>query len=108
MEKDNLNNYLRGWILGNFEPSLVKTDEFEIGIKKYKKFDNEEAHYHKLSTEWTVVIYGVIKMNDVVYVKDDIIKVGKFEVIKFECVEDATTLVIKSPHVKGDKYLVEE
>src|SRR5258708_6027720 len=104
MTTKNLNNFVRGWLIGDFDPALVKTSEFEIGIKRYNKGDTEPAHYHKLSTEWTIVVEGVIKMNNEIYKKDDIVEVNMNETIKFECLEDAITVVVKQPHVKGDKY----
>ena len=105
MELKNLNNFVRGWVIGNFEPSLCKTNEFEIGIKRYNAGDKEPAHYHKESLEYTIVVEGVIKMNDTIYKKDDIVEVKQWETITFECIEDAITVVIKTPHVPNDKYL---
>jgi hypothetical protein len=105
MIKKNLNEFFRGWFIGNFEPSMLKTDDFEIGIKRYNKGDFETAHYHKEAIEYTVIVEGVVKMNDVIYKKDDIIEVAQWETIRFECLEDAVTVVIKTPCVKGDKYL---
>ncbi len=104
MVKKDLKDFVRGWLIGNFDPSLVKTSEFEIGIKRYNKGDTEAAHYHKESIEWTVIVEGVVKMNNIIYKKDDIVEVVQWETIQFECIEDAITVVIKSPHVKGDKY----
>jgi hypothetical protein len=101
----NLKDFFKGWFVGNFEPSMLKTDDFEIGIKRYNKGDVEESHYHKEAIEYTVVIEGIVKMNDIIYKKDDIIEVQKMETISFECLEDAVTVVIKTPCVKGDKYL---
>jgi hypothetical protein len=106
MIKYNLSNFYKGWIIGAFEPSIFKTDDFEIGIKKYRKNDVEPMHYHKEAVEYTIIIEGVVKMNDVIYKKDDIIEVQLWETIRFECLEDAVTIVIKTPSVKGDKYIV--
>ncbi len=104
MIKKDLKDFVRGWLIGNFDPSLVKTSEFEIGIKRYNKGDIEPAHYHKLSIEYTIVVEGVIKMNNNIYKKDDIVEVVQWETIQFECLEDAITVVIKTPHVREDKY----
>ena len=59
-----IEDFIRGWFIGNFEPSLFNTKDFEVGIKKYKKGTKEKAHYHKLAKEFTVVINGIIKMNN--------------------------------------------
>ena len=39
MKKYNLEDFKLGWIIGNFEPSILRTDQFEVSIKKYKKTD---------------------------------------------------------------------
>ncbi len=106
MTTKNINDFLRGWIIGNFENSLVQTSEFEIGIKRYLKGDKEPAYYYKESMQHIIVIEGVIKFNDVVYKKDDIVEIVQWETVTFECLEDCTAVVIKSPHIKGDKYYV--
>ncbi len=32
MIRDDLKNMFRGWFVGNFEPSIYKTDQFEVGV----------------------------------------------------------------------------
>ena len=36
MKTDNLNNFIKGWVIGSFDPSLFQTDDFEISIKREK------------------------------------------------------------------------
>jgi hypothetical protein len=55
MKKYNLQNFSKGWFIGNFEPSLFSTDQFEVAVKFYKKGDSETSHHHKISTEYTIV-----------------------------------------------------
>ena len=38
-----LNTFTRGWFLGKFDPSIIKTD-FEVAVKEYKAGDHEKAH----------------------------------------------------------------
>lgn len=106
MIKENLNNFTRGWFIGNFEPSLFKTNDVEVAIKKYKKGDHEDRHYHKISTEYTVVISGKILMNNQEYLADDLIMISPNEDTDFICLEDAVTVVVKLPGANNDKYLV--
>ncbi len=105
MKVTDLKDYTKGWIMGAFSPSLFKTNDFEVAIKRYTKGEIEPAHYHKVATEYTIIVEGVVKMNDTIYKKDDIIEVAQSETIRFECLEDAITVVVKTPCVKGDKYL---
>jgi len=97
-----LKDFIKGWIVGDFEPTLYKTNEIEVGVKEYKKGDKEKPHLHKIATEITILIRGKIKMKEVMNEGD--IVVLKHEYCGFEALEDSTLLVIKYPSVKGDKY----
>lgn len=102
----NIKNFTKGWIIGNFDPSIVKTKDIEIGLKYYNKGQIDDEHYHKIITEYTIVVYGKVKMLDNVYSNGDIIKIVPMQINKFECLEDACVLVIKTPSIIDDKYLV--
>lgn len=107
MKKERIENFTRGWFIGNFEPSLHKTNDFEIAIKEYKKGDKEERHLHKIATEYTIIVSGKVKMNGVEYQEGDIIVVEPNESCDFECLEDETkNVVVKIPGANNDKYLV--
>lgn len=105
MRKYNLTNFTKGWFIGNFEPSLFKTNNFEIAIKKYKNGDYEDLHMHKISTEWTIIISGKVKMNEIEYSEGDIIQINNGEYSNFCCLSDVTTCVVKIPCVENDKFL---
>jgi len=105
MIKSNLNNFFKGWFIGNFEPTLDNTDDFEVAIKRYKKADYEESHVHKISTEYTIIITGTVIMNGKKYTDDDIIVIEPGEYTDFECLTDVVTCCVKTPSSKNDKYL---
>lgn len=105
MNKLSLNNMIRGWFCGNFEPSLIKSDKFEIGIKRYKAGDKENQHYHKQTKEITVIISGQVRMNNIEYGQDDIVIIDKFESTDFEALTDAVTCVVRDGSFNNDKYL---
>lgn len=102
----NLENFTKGWIIGNFSPSLFKTKDIEIAIKAYKSGDKEKTHIHKIATEYTIVITGTIKMLNNIYTNGEIVIIHPNVKNQFECIEDAILLVIKTPSVIGDKYEV--
>jgi quercetin dioxygenase-like cupin family protein len=104
MKKDNLKNFINGWFIGNFNPSLLLTDNFEIAVKRYKAGNSEKSHVHKIATEYTIIIDGEVEMNKNKYLKDDIIIIEPNNWTDFYCLTDVTTLVIKIPSVKEDKY----
>jgi macrodomain Ter protein organizer (MatP/YcbG family) len=107
MEKFNLNNFIKGWIVGHFDPALIKTTDFEVAIKRYKAGDYEKSHHHKVAIEFTIIVDGVVEMNNKTYIKDDIIKIEQNESTDFECLTDVTTVVIKTPSIDNDKYINE-
>lgn len=105
MKKFNLKDFVRGWFVGNFEPTLLKTDDFEVSVRRFNKGDSEDRHTHKIATEWTIIVEGAVEMNGNLYYKDDIIKIEPNESTDFKCLTDVISVVIKTPCVKGDKYI---
>ena len=106
MRTARLEDMVKGWFVGNFEPTLIKTNDVEVAVKSYNKGDYEEKHYHKIATELTVIIQGRVKMNGVEYKKGDIIVMEPMEATDFECLEDGTqNVVVKYPCANNDKYL---
>ena len=106
MKTARLEDMVKGWFVGNFEPSLLKTNDVEVAVKSYNKGDYEEKHYHKIATEITVVTSGRVKMNGVEYNKGDIIIIEPMEEADFEALDDNTlNVVVKYPGANNDKYL---
>ena len=101
----NLNEFFKGWFVGNFEPTLNTTEDFEVAVKRYKAGDYEEKHHHKIATEITVIVEGEVEMNGVKYVKDDIITIQPNESTDFKCITDVVTVVVKTPSINNDKYI---
>ncbi len=108
MKTAKLEDMIKGWFVGNFEPTLLKTNDVEVAVKSYKKGDYEEKHYHKIATEITVIITGKVKMNGIEYKAGDIVVMEPMESTDFECLEDDTqNVVVKYPGANNDKYLGE-
>lgn len=107
MKVAKLEDMVKGWFVGNFDPTLIKTNEVEVAVKEYKKGDYEEKHYHKIATEITVIVSGRVKMNGIEYSKGDIIVIEPNEATDFEALEDTINTVVKYPGANDDKYLGE-
>jgi mannose-6-phosphate isomerase-like protein (cupin superfamily) len=105
MKKFNLNEMVKGWFVGDFDPSVLKTNDVEVAIKKYNEGDHESAHFHKIATEITVVLSGKVKMFDKVFADGDIIVIQPGEMTAFMALTDVTTVVVKYPGAKNDKYM---
>ena len=105
MKTAKLQDMVKGWFIGNFEPSLCKTNDVEVAVKEYKAGDYEDRHHHKIATEYTVIIKGRVRMNGVEYAAGDIIVMEPNESTDFECLEDGTVnVVVKLPGASNDKY----
>lgn len=107
MKKFKLSNFTKGWIIGDFEPALVRTGKFEFGIKVYRQGDKDNKHFHKVADEFTVIISGKFKVNGEICQNGEIIWFQPYDISDFECLEEGSTVIIKVPSVKGDKYICE-
>lgn len=107
MQKFKLENFTRGWFVGDFSPNILQSKECEIGIKHYKKGECEERHFHKIATEITAIIKGRVQMNGVIYESGDIVLIEPKQSTDFKALEKSITCVVKVPSVKNDKFLGE-
>ena len=105
MKNFKLSEFTRGWLIGNFDPSIIKTDQFEFSLKKYQAGEAEKKHFHKIAQEITAVVSGVFIMNGQTISEGDIISLEPGEPAEFKCVESGYTAVIKIPGASNDKYL---
>jgi hypothetical protein len=105
-EIHHLDDMVRGWFIGNFSPSLFKTNEVEVGIRKYKAGETDELHYHKLATEYTAILDGEVEMNGKIYSDGHIIVIKPGIMTDFRAITDVTTVVVKLPGGSNDKYIV--
>jgi quercetin dioxygenase-like cupin family protein len=106
MKKYKLENFTRGWVVGDFEPNIIRTKDFEVMVRYYKKGDKEAKHVHKLADEITIIVSGKFLMNGELLEAGDIIHLSPNDPTDFECLEDGSNTVIKTPSVMGDKYLI--
>ncbi|EHI61377.1 hypothetical protein [Hungatella hathewayi] len=105
MKTAHLDDMIRGWFVGNFEPSLFNTNDVEVAVKKYNAGDYEEIHYHKIATEITVIISGEVEMNGIRYKENDMIVMEPFDKTDFLAITDTINVVVKVPGANDDKYM---
>jgi len=104
MEITQLENMVKGWFIGDFEPSLYKTNDVEVGVKYYKEGDYEPSHFHKIATEFTVILDGRVEMNGNIYESGSILKILPNESTDFKALTNVKTVVVKIPGASNDKY----
>lgn len=106
METFKLSNMTKGWFVGNFCPSSFKTELFEVAVVSHPKDSKWDVHYHKKATEITLILEGKMKMHDKEFVKGDIFILHPYEIANPCFLEDTKVVVIKTPSVPADKYIV--
>ena len=106
MKVQHLDDMVRGWFVGNFEPTLYKTNDCEVAVKNYRAGEYEKKHYHKVATEITVIVKGRVKMFDREFSEGDIIVVEPGDATDFTALTDATNVVVKLPGANDDKYVL--
>lgn len=102
----SLNDMVGGWMVGNFEPTCLRTTACEVACKHYEAGASEAAHVHRIATELTLVASGLVSMNGQTFAAGDIIVLQPGEAAEFRALERTTTVVVKMPSAIGDKYPV--
>ncbi len=106
MQINRLENFTKGWLVGNFVPSLYKNEGFEVAIKDYRSGDTEKKHVHKIAREITAIVNGKFLMNNKELGQGDIVDLPPGEPADFKCLQSGATVVIKIPSVPDDKHLI--
>ena len=73
MKHFRLEDMVKGRFVGDFTPTVHKTPEVEVALKHYVAGNHEQSHFHKITTEVTVIVSGQVEMNGRQYGAGDII-----------------------------------
>jgi quercetin dioxygenase-like cupin family protein len=95
-----------GWFVGAFAPVALHSDVCEVACKRYRAGATEARHVHRVATELTLVVSGTVMMNGRTLVAGQIVRLEPGEDADFAAIEDAVTVVVKTPSVAGDKYVI--
>lgn len=101
-----LEDYLGGWIIGNFQPSIYKTPNYEIGLVTHVKDANWEFHYHKHVTEINILISGHLLLNNIPVNAGTVFIINKNVIACPQFLETCKILCIKIPSIPGDKTII--
>lgn len=104
-ETARLEEMTRGWFVGNFSPTMHRTGDVEVAVQHYPAGSVEAAHHHKIATEITLILEGEAEMLGRIFRAGDIVKLWPGTVTGFRAITDVTTVVVKHPGAKNDKYL---
>src|SRR5262245_4979605 len=106
MRHARLTDMTGGWFVGDFEPSCLQTTACEVAFKHYEADQSEPRHVHRVATELTLIASGRVVMNGTAFGAGDIVILEPGEPADFRTLEKTTTVVVKMPSVRGDKYPV--
>ena len=102
----NRNDYTRGWLIGNFTPSIENNKNVELGYLFHEKKSKWDYHYHKESIEINILINGRIVINNNEYNENDLFIINK-NIISCPIFQtDCELICIKIPSVPHDKYKI--
>ena len=101
---DTLDTMKRGWLVGNFTPSILRTDLFEVAYMRHKKDEFWPPHVHNEISEYNVLIRGTMKMNNEILNQGEIFIIPKKMLTHAVFLEDCEVLCIKVPSVPSDKH----
>jgi quercetin dioxygenase-like cupin family protein len=96
-----------GWFIGDFKPTLLQTPNFEVCYKEHAQGEIWDTHYHKLGTEYNYLAEGSMIVQGVTLNAGDIFVIQPYEVADPIFLEDCKVVIVKTPSVVGDKYIVD-
>lgn len=105
MNVSRIEEYTKGWFVGNFSPVLIPSKDFEIAVKWFKAGEKEPNHKQIVATEVTVVVEGTIQLGSQIFVKGDVILIPPGEFAAFESLTDSALVCLKTPSIPDDKVL---
>jgi len=108
MKISKMSDMKGGWFIGNFEPTVLKTPQFEVCFKEHKKGENWETHFHKLGTEYNYLAEGKMIIQNTELNAGDIFILEPNEIADPVFLEDCKVVIVKTPSIPGDKYEVKE
>jgi len=108
MKIEKLKDMKGGWFIGNFEPSVHKSEDFEIAVHEHKKDEVHDNHYHKISTEINVLLSGELSLDGgkTFLNSGDIFTIYPEEIVYPVFKTDCKIVVVKIPSSIDDKYIV--
>lgn len=101
-----LSDSVRGWVIGNFTPSLLRTKKFEVGILSHKKGEKWPFHIHDELCEYNYIYSGKMLINGLEFKTGDSFMFEKGHPAIPIFTEDCTIICVKVPSVPKDKKII--
>jgi hypothetical protein len=109
MNVHKLSDFIGGWIIGNFEPALLRTPYFEVGWKIHTRHEGVKPHLHREVTEYNLLAHGSATVNGVLLQERDLFILYPGERVDVEIhTEEIHVVCVKVPSIPEDKELCEQ
>lgn len=105
IRRRHLAEFHKGWFLGDFSPSILRTKDLEVGIKLFKAGETEPLHHQIEAVEYTFVVYGRIRIGDLLLSDGEICEISPGVSADFLSITDAALVVVKFPSLPDDKVV---
>jgi len=106
MKLEHLSDFHRGWVIGDFQPSVLQTQAFEVGVLHHHKGELWDHHTHHHLTEYNILVSGDMTIQNTRLQPGAVFTLLPDEVADPVFHEDCVIVCVKVPSVKGDKHLV--
>ena len=107
MKVFNIAEMYNGWFIGDFEPCVFKSKDFEIAHHKHPAGYKTPRHTHKIALELTYILKGKMSIRGQELTEGQMFLYEPFEIADGEILEDVELIVVKWPSVPDDKYFVD-
>ena len=101
-----VDSFVRGWFIGDFEPSILRTKTWEMALLKHSKNEKWDFHYHAQADEVNVLLSGRMMLNGREIRSRNVFTIPKKQIACPLFLEDCMILCIKTPSVIGDKFCI--
>jgi hypothetical protein len=98
-----IDSFVRGWFIGDFEPSILRTKTWEVALLRHNKGEKWDFHYHAQADEVNVLLNGRMMLNGYEIRSRNVFTIPKKQIACPFFLEDCLILCIKTPSVIGDK-----
>jgi dTDP-glucose pyrophosphorylase len=107
VEVFKLENFVNGWFIGDFEPSILKNSGVELAVMNKKKgIGINDFHYHENCIEVNVLIKGKMKVNNKFIQENEIFIFNPNVPSIYEYLEDCIFVVFKNKPSNKDKVIM--
>ena len=101
-----VDSFVRGWFIGDFEPSIIRTKTWEVALLRHNKGEKWDFHYHAQADEVNVLLNGRMMLNGYEIRARNVFTIPKKQIACPLFLEDCLILCIKTPSVIGDKICI--